>query len=185
MFYKMIENKRDQWLSSNECTIASLIDYIVETGQMRDAQVEAIKTYLFLKIACGNKPLTTLFKEGVFNSIDLNSIEISQKSRDFLLSNPSAVALLEYACMKNDNNEQVSVKLEQIIKKSPDVIDYDKIWNDIFYKVSYTDYLFSLPMGAGKTYLMAAFIYLNLYFAINEPDNEAFAHNLLFSPRQG
>lgn len=183
MFYKMIENKRDQWLSSNECTIASLIDYIVETGQMRDAQVEAIKTYLFLKIACGNKPLTTLFKEGVFNSIDLNSIEISQKSRDFLLSNPSAVALLEYACMKNDNNEQVSVKLEQIIKKSPDVIDYDKIWNDIFYKVSYTDYLFSLPMGAGKTYLMAAFIYLNLYFAINEPDNEAFAHNfIIFAP---
>ena len=26
----------------------------------------------------------------------------------------------------------------------------------------YTDYLFSLPMGAGKTYLMSAFIYLDL-----------------------
>ena len=34
-------------------------------------------------------------------------------------------------------------------------------------------------MGAGKTFLMAAFIYLDLYFADNEPDNKAFAHNFL------
>lgn len=183
MFYKMIENKRDQWFASDECTVTSLIDYIVATGQMRDAQVEAIKTYLFLKIACKNKPLATMFKKGVFNTIDLNSIELSQKSRDYLSSHPAAAALLEYACMKNDSNEQVSVNLEQTIKRDPENIDYDKIWDDIFYKVSYTDYLFSLPMGAGKTYLMAAFIYLDLYFAMNEPDNTAFAHNfIIFAP---
>lgn len=183
MFYKMIENKREQWFASDECTVTSLIDYIVATGQMRDAQVEAIKTYLFLKIACKNKPLSTMFKKGVFNTIDLNSIELSQKSRDYLSSHPAAAALLEYACMKNDSNEQVSVNLEQTIKRDPENIDYDKIWDDIFYKVSYTDYLFSLPMGAGKTYLMAAFIYLDLYFAMNEPDNTAFAHNfIIFAP---
>ena len=34
-------------------------------------------------------------------------------------------------------------------------------------------------MGAGKTYLMAAFIYLDLYFAQNEPSNPAFAHNFM------
>lgn len=34
-------------------------------------------------------------------------------------------------------------------------------------------------MGAGKTYLMAAFIYLDLYFAQNEPNNPAFAHNFM------
>lgn len=34
-------------------------------------------------------------------------------------------------------------------------------------------------MGAGKTFLMAAFIYLDLYFAANEPENKAFAHNFL------
>lgn len=80
-------------------------------------------------------------------------------------------------------NELVSVQLEKIIKKSPESINYDKVWNDIFYGVSYTDYLFSLPMGAGKTYLMAAFIYLDLYFAMNEPHNPAFAHNfIVFAP---
>ena len=56
MFYKMIEAKRDEWLASETCTVKAVIDYIVKTGQMRDAQVEAIKTYLFLKIACGCKP---------------------------------------------------------------------------------------------------------------------------------
>ena len=42
---------------------------------------------------------------------------------------------------------------------------------------------FYAPMGAGKTYLMAAFIYLDLYFARNEPKNSAFAHNfIIFAP---
>lgn len=183
MFYKMIENKRNQWLSSAECTITSLIDYIVKTGQMRDAQIEAIKTYLFLKIACEGKPLATLFKNGAFNTLDLNTLELSQSTRDYLISHPSAAALFEYACMKNDNDEQVSAKLEKAIKKTPDSIDYNKVWNDTFYGVTYTDYLFSLPMGAGKTYLMAAFIYLDLYFAMNEPHNPAFAHNfIIFAP---
>ena len=45
--------------------------------------------------------------------------------------------------------------------------------------MNYPDYVFSLPMGAGKTYLMAAFIYLDLYFAQQEPDNPAFAHNFM------
>lgn len=183
MFYKMIENKRNQWLSSPDCTITSLIDYIVKTGQMRDAQIEAIKTYLFLKIACEGKPLATLFKKGAFNTLDLDALELSQSTRDYLISHPSAAALFEYACMKNDKDEQVSVKLEKAIKKTPDNIDYNKVWNDTFYGVSYTDYLFSLPMGAGKTYLMAAFIYLDLYFAMNEPQNPAFAHNfIIFAP---
>ena len=86
MFYKIIENKRNQWLSSPDCTITSLIDYIVRTGQMRDAQIEAIKTYLFLKIACQGKPLSTLFKEGAFNTLDLNALELSQSTRDYLIS---------------------------------------------------------------------------------------------------
>ena len=183
MFYKMIENKRNQWLSSADCTITTLIDYIVKTGQMRDAQIEAIKTYLFLKIACEGKPLATLFKNGAFNTLDLNALELSQSTRDYLISHTSAAALFEYACMKNNKDEQVSVKLEKAIKKTPDSIDYNKVWNDTFYGVTYTDYLFSLPMGAGKTYLMAAFIYLDLYFALNEPQNPAFAHNfIIFAP---
>lgn len=96
---------------------------------------------------------------------------------------PDAAALLEYACLKNDTGEQLSSKLEEQIRKTPESIDYRRFFHDAFYGVSYTDYLFSLPMGAGKTYLMAAFIYLDLYFAMNEPHNPAFAHNfIIFAP---
>lgn len=179
----MIENKCTQWYESERCTVKNLIEYIEKTGQMRDAQIEAIKVYLFLKIACECKPLTQLFRQGFFNSIDLNEIELSKSTREYLFQNPAAAALFEYACLTNDNGEQVSEKLEKQIKKDPTGIDYDEFFRNAFYGVSYTDYLFSLPMGAGKTYLMAAFIYLDLYFAYDEPTNPSFAHNfIIFAP---
>lgn len=150
---------------------------------MRDAQIEAIKVYLFLKIGCECKPLEFLFRYGCFNSINLNDIELSTATREYLEENPAATALFEYSRLTNDKGEQVSEKLEKQIKKDPSSIDYDAFFRTAFYGVSYTDYLFSLPMGAGKTYLMAAFIYLDLYFALNEPTNPDFAHNfIIFAP---
>ena len=65
MFYQLIEKKRNEWISSPKCTIRELLQYISKKGKMRDAQFEAIKTYLFLKIACGNHPLWKLFVNGV------------------------------------------------------------------------------------------------------------------------
>ena len=183
MFYKMIERARDRWYSSPECSVADLIKYIAQCGYMRDAQIEAIKTYLYLKVVCNCQPLKKLFCQGSFNTLDLDDLEISKSTREFLKSRKAAAALLEYALLANEAGDQVSPKLEQQIKKNPESIDYEQIFTDAFYGVSYTDYLFSLPMGAGKTYLMAAFIYLDLYFASQEPNNPAFAHNfIVFAP---
>ena len=183
MFYQMITNARNRWFASSECTAQGIIAYIEKANQMRDAQIDAIKTYLYLKIACGCAPLAKLFCQGAFNTLDLEQEELSAKTRAFLLSHPAAAALFEYACLKTDSGEQVSEKLEKQIRKDPESIDYEDFFQSAFYGVSYTDYLFSLPMGAGKTYLMAAFIYLDLYFAKNEPHNPAFAHNfMIFAP---
>ena len=183
MFYQMITNARDRWFSSPACTAREVVKYIEQTNQMRDAQVDAIKTYLYLKIACGCVPLSQLFCQGAFNTLDLEQEEISASIRDFLAAHPAAAALFEYARLKNDSGEQVSEMLEKQIRKGPESIDYETFFREAFYGVSYTDYLFSLPMGAGKTYLMAAFIYLDLYFARNEPHNPAFAHNfMIFAP---
>ena len=183
MFYRMIERKRDQWFASGDCTVQALIDYIIKAGQMRDAQVDAIKTYLFLKVACNCKPLSELFTAGVFNTLNIAELSLPDRVKDYLRHNPAAAALYEYASQTNDSGEQVSKKLQQQIASDPAGIDYRKFFIDTFYGVSYTDYLFSLPMGAGKTFLMAAFIYLDLYFAANEPLNPAFAHNfIIFAP---
>lgn len=183
MFYQMITCARDRWFASSACTVTGIVDYIAKTNQMRDAQVDAIKSYLFLKIACGCRSLVELFCQGAFNNLDLEQEELSATTRDYLTSHPAAAALFEYACLKNDQGAQVSPKLEKLLRKSPELVDCESFFRQAFYGVGYTDYLFSLPMGAGKTYLMAAFIYLDLYFARNEPHNPAFAHNfMIFAP---
>lgn len=143
MFYKMIENKCREWYHSEECTVHSLVEYIEKTGKMRDAQVEAIKLYLFLKIGCGCKPLELLFRHGYFNSINLNDVELSTTTRTYLEENPAAAALFEYALLTNDRGEQVSEGIEKQIKKDPSSIDYHAFFQAVFYNVSYTDYLFS------------------------------------------
>jgi superfamily II DNA or RNA helicase len=179
----MIKRKQDEWLADPSCTVSDLVAYIEKANEMRDAQIEAIKTYLFLKIACGNKPLTELIAAGTFNSLDVDELSVSQNARRYLQEHPAALALYEYASLTNDAGEQVSKATAAAIAKDANAIDYEAVIDEMFYKVTYTDYLFSLPMGAGKTYLMAAFIYLDLYFAMNEPDNPAFAHNfIVFAP---
>ena len=183
MFHKLITQKRDQWYSSPECRIQGIINYIQNTGKLRDAQYEAIKTYLFLKIACNNKPLYELFVSGYFNSLNLDEMALSVYARETLTKNKAAAALFEYSRLTDRNGKQLAPDLEKHIQEHAEAIDYNKVFKEIFYGVSYTDYLFSLPMGAGKTFLMAAFIYLDLYFAINEPENKNFAHNfMIFAP---
>lgn len=186
MFYKIIQKKRNEWLASPNCTINSLIDYIRQCGIMRDAQYEAIKTYLYLKIACENKPLSELFKQGRFNSLtstDIDELPLTANAREFFQSSPAAIALYEFASSKDDDGNAIAEKLAKSILNNPAAINYNDVFDSLFYGVSYPDYVFSLPMGAGKTYLMAAFIYLDLYFAQQEPDNKAFAHNfMVFAP---
>ena len=179
MFYKLIKKKCDEWMKSPDCTIRELIQYIYTQNKMRDAQIEAIKIYLFLKIACGNRPLWQLFTEGSFNSLDLTAMELTVEAREILTTNKAAAALLEYSLLTDKNGKQLAPELEKVIKSQSEHINYEDVFKKIFYGVNYTDYLFSLPMGAGKTYLMAAFIYLDLYFAQNEPSNPAFAHNFM------
>ena len=185
MFYRLIEKKRNEWLASAECTITELLQYIVQRGMMRDAQFEAIKTYLFLKIACKNQPLWRLFVDGVFNDTNIGQVELTETVRDIFRTNKAAVALFQYSRLHDKKGKQLAPELEQYIKQHSDEIDYEATFQKIFYGVTYTDYLFSLPMGAGKTYLMAAFIYLDLYFAQNEPDNPAFAHNFMVMAPSG
>lgn len=185
MFYQLIEKKRNEWLASKDCTITDLLHYIDQRGMMRDAQLEAIQTYLFLKIACQNQPLWLLFVNGYFNDINIDQIELTEVARQIFSTNQAATALFQYSRLKDKSGRQLAPELELFIKQNADKIDYEAIFQKIFYDVTYTDYLFSLPMGAGKTYLMAAFIYLDLYFAQIEPDNKCFAHNFMVMAPSG
>ena len=185
MFYQLIQKKRDLWFQSSDCTVRDLVGYIRQRGMMRDAQIDAIKTYLYLKIACQAQPLWKLFADGIFNDTDVDAEEINAEAREVMMQNPAALALYQYSRQKDRNGKQIAPELELFIRHHAREIDCQRVLKDIFYKVTYSDYLFSLPMGAGKTYLMAAFIYIDLYFAQNEPNNPIWAHNFLILAPSG
>ncbi len=185
MFYPLIQKKRDQWYQSPDCTVRHIVDYICRRGMMRDAQIDAIKTYLYLKIACKAQPLWQLFAQGTFNVTDIDAEEVTAEARATMVHNPAALALYQYSRQRDRNGKQIAPELEQFVRHHASEVDCARVLQDIFYGVTYADYLFSLPMGAGKTYLMAAFIYLDLYFAQNEPDNPVWAHNFLILAPSG
>lgn len=179
MLYTLIENKLKDWIASKECAARNLISYIEKKGKLRDAQLNCVKTFLFLKLYGKNKPIWQMMMEGAFNTVDLDEISLKTSTRDFLKSHPGAQALYEYAVSKNDLGKPFSPQLAEVISENPTSIDYEAVLKTLFGDVSYADYIFSIPMGAGKTWLMAMFVYLNLYFAINEPANKIFAHNFV------
>lgn len=49
MFHELIKLKMEEWYQSDDCKINDIINYIIREDKMRDAQIEAIKMYLFLK----------------------------------------------------------------------------------------------------------------------------------------
>lgn len=169
MINNNIKIKKDIWLYSDDCTIKETINYIKDKDKLRDTQIEAIEIYLFLKIQGQNKPLWQLFSEGFFT---LNKPQVSEEYLLNLDNGIQAFALYDFAKVNLPS-------LVEVIRNNPLDINYDDIIKKIFYDVTYSDYLLSLPMGAGKTYLMASFIYLDLYFASNEPNSKMFAHNFL------
>lgn len=162
-----------------------MVQYMLNTGKLRDAQIEAIKTYLFLKIAHGSRSLYDLVTEGAFLGLDISGEELSDKTKDALRADPALAMLYELASQKDKEGQVLSEQTLRQIRSAPEEVDAKGFWKEFFYNTSYTDYLFSLPMGGGKTFLMAAFIYLDLYFAINEPNNSAFAHNFIILAPSG
>ena len=175
MFYELIKKVSNEWYQSENCKIKNIIDYIISQDKLRDAQIEAIRLYLFFKIVCKNKSLQDLFSEGYFlQNIELDELPISKKFYDYLKENVSARQLYEIVLTQANFKE-----LKEEIEENYETIDYRKIFKDMFHNVTYANYIYSLPMGAGKTFLMSAFIYIDMYFALNEPYNKAFAHNFI------
>ena len=181
MLNTLIAQKAERWFQQPDCPVHQIVDYIETAGYLRDAQIEAIKTYLFLKIEGANRPLWELFCDGFFvQGEDLSRLHISEAARTLFESDKAARSLFEFSRRKaNGGPKTMLPELEAYLRDHAADVDCNGVIQQLFYGVEYPDYLFSLPMGAGKTFLMAAFIHLDLYFAQNDPDNKAFAHNFV------
>lgn len=124
MLNKIIRIKTNQWLQSPNCPVGELINYIKNKGQLREPQIEAIETYLFLKIKGQNKPLWELFAEGFFsNGTDLAKLNINEDARKFLKENLDAFSLYDFSTQKIDGKTLLP-NLEKEILKNPESLDY-------------------------------------------------------------
>lgn len=179
MFFERILSGSRQWLDKSISPAKEMISYIQKEGKLRDAQIEAIKVYLYLKMECGGKALHELFSEGKFSeNLDLESQPLTQQAKSWIESDSSARMLYELS-LKEENGTPIIPGMKNRILENPESINAKEFFRKIFYNLDYADYLFSLPMGAGKTFLMATFIYIDLYFSELEPENPVWARNFL------
>ena len=179
MLSELVERKKHIWLTSPHCPMRDIFSYIRKTGKLRSPQIEAIENYLFLKTEGENRPLAELLIEGFF-VMDEDYEDIKEREPyalyEFMETNPAAISLYKFAQINN------RTQLVEEIRNNRKGIDYEQVIKDLFYKLTYPDYLMSLPMGAGKTFLMAAIIYLDLHLRSTNPASGFAANFLILIP---
>ncbi len=103
MVHEIISRKAKAWSRQTDCPLKELFTHIVRQEGLRDAQIEALEVYLYLKIKGGNKPLWQLFSEGFFAAEeDLDKLNINQEARRLFNTNPAARSLFQFARYKSN-----------------------------------------------------------------------------------
>jgi len=173
MIEPLISAQVQHWLASRNCPAAPLLAYMRSAGKLRDVQIAALQTYLYLLLEGKNQALTQLWMQGLFAkaaSYDGPRSRVPQMARDVFASQPAAHTWYQLC---QTQQPQLATWLEE----NADRPDYLALTHELFYGWENTDYVFSLPMGSGKTWLMAAIMYLNLYLGEQNPGDARFAQN--------
>lgn len=174
--YSIIEQKTEYWINAekrrSQSIIGQLIKHIEKTGKLREPQLRAIEAYLWLKFVGQNQRLSEIIRKGLL--YDDETAKTYNNYRNFR-NNFTAQFLNQFF---QDNNAK-GLHRELVNDPAGEKIDWNKFLDDLLHNYAYPNYLFSLPMGAGKTYLMACFIYLDLYFSSLYPADKRFAHNFI------
>ncbi len=178
--HSLIKNKVNTFinleLSSNQSLIGNIVKYIEKQNKLREPQKEAIKIYLWLKFVGQNKKLSDIIKEGIL--YDEDSAKQFKYYQNFE-NNYITLFLNQFA----QENELKNLLDELLKDPNGRIYNWEDVLSELLHNFEYPNYLFSLPMGAGKTFLMACFIYLDLYFAKLNKKDKRFAHNfIVFAP---
>lgn len=173
MIEPLISAQVQHWLGQPNCPAGPLLAYMRQAGKLRDVQIAALQTYLYLLLHGQNQPLPQLWLQGAFAkpaSYDGPRSRVPPLARELFASQPGAHTWYQ---MCQHQQPVIATWLEE----NPDVPDYPALTRALFYGWSNTDYVFSLPMGSGKTWLMSAIMYLNLYLGEQHPGDTRFAQN--------
>lgn len=156
-----IKSHKKTWLQSeieNQSSVyGSLLNYIYKANKLRIPQVESIETYLYLRHILGS-----------------NSLLSGIKDDKLIFDNKKMISNLDnfYKCLLDEFENKKHIHRDQL--KNFDTAlssDSEGFVNQIFDGLGDLNYsIYSLPMGAGKTYLMASLIYIELYLSRQQND---------------
>ena len=178
--YNLIKTKVESWIEleqeNNQSIIKNLLEYIDSKGKLRPPQTEAIQTYLWIKFVANNKKLYDAVTEGL-----LYDDIIAREYDNYYTFKGNYVT--QFLNQFFQDNKLKDIHKNLINDPNSEKINWNRLLTELLHNFDYANYLYSLPMGAGKTFLMACFIYLDLYFAILFKEDKRFAHNfIIFAP---
>lgn len=123
---------------------------------LRQPQFEALEIYVFLKEYLDNAPVHQIFREWADSTSRFEGRTIAERSGQIQLD-----------VIKEASKEQ-----------------YEAVFNRMrSYARAYSNYIFALTMGTGKTILMATCIFYEFILANKFPKDSKYCHNaLVFAP---
>lgn len=172
--FNLLYEIANRWIEEEKRTkgsiIGNLIKLIEKKGKLRDAQIEAIKIYLWLKEKGNASKLSDLIKSG---EVFINDQLIFYSGDNDYIEKPTKRYINRYL---QDSGVR---DLDSYLRINAEDEVYTKLVEDLFEDFDYPNYLFSLPMGAGKTFLMATFIYIDLYMFLKTGDTKRYSNNFI------
>lgn len=133
----------------------NILKYINKVNFLRKPQKEALETYIFLKEIQKNKPLSDVCLSLFDQKTLRQSLDFSEKEKDELID------------MTDEERQNIYKEKIQTTFGSDD----------------YTNQVYALTMGTGKTVLMTVFMLYDIVLSYYYPEESIFAKNfLVFAP---
>ncbi|HMT01214.1 MAG TPA: DEAD/DEAH box helicase family protein [Candidatus Absconditabacterales bacterium] len=150
-----IQARKEQGYEGVYPETSNILKYIHKVNFLRQPQKEALESYIYLKEVCKNKPL---------NEIVFDILPFKELIKELKYSSDEVLDLMELS--EQDKRKKIAEKIGS------------SFGND-----DYTNQVYALTMGTGKTVLMTAFMLYDIVLSYYHPESPLFAKNfLVFAP---
>jgi len=151
---KRVEDWRFREYEGAQKETVNILRHIKRIGFLHQPQVEALETYMYLKEILGNKPFVAMVKN------------IFADEKDLIMS----LGLSEKEAFDLAFDKEKEKKIVDLLHKKYNGADY-------------SNQVYALTMGAGKTILMGTMILYDFVLSFYHPDDARFGKNaLVFAP---
>ena len=164
-------NWAQQERENGQSIVGAVFRHLDKADKMRLPQRQAFEAHLWMKFVGDNQIIADIINAG--HLTDRALAEEYGHSGSLESYSPAQQFLIAFA--KAHNLAQVERNINDNLLRG----DWHAEVRKMFGGFPYPNRVFSLPMGAGKTYLMAAMIYADLHFSRLLPDDKRFAHNFV------